>query len=106
MALEGEEPVFQEPWEAQAFALVVRLHENGVFSWNEWADLLGEEIRADSGSTPYYQLWFQALEKIAAEKLQITGEETARRKSEWQAALLATPHGEPVELRNGNDFNK
>ena len=104
--LDGEEPVFSEPWEAQAFALAVRLNENGFFTWKEWAEILGGEIRADCGSTPYYQLWFQALEKIASQKLQITVEEMENRKSEWQAALLATPHGEPVELDRQSDFNK
>ena len=34
-------PVFREPWEAQAFALAVALHERGVFTWPEWAQALG-----------------------------------------------------------------
>jgi hypothetical protein len=28
-------PVFAEPWEAQAFALAVKLSEQGHFSWKE-----------------------------------------------------------------------
>ena len=39
------EPVFKEPWEAQAFSLVVALHESGVFSWDEWSEALAQEIR-------------------------------------------------------------
>ena len=35
---EKDGPVFAEPWEAQAFALAVRLFEQGHFSWNEWTD--------------------------------------------------------------------
>ena len=31
-------PVFAEPWQAQAFALTVRLSEAGFFTWREWAD--------------------------------------------------------------------
>jgi hypothetical protein len=30
-------PVFRAPWEAQAFAMAVTLHERGVFTWQEWA---------------------------------------------------------------------
>ena len=43
---DGEGPVFREPWEAQAFALVVQLHQRGLFTWKEWADTLSAEIRA------------------------------------------------------------
>jgi len=41
----AEGPVFREPWEAQAFALALSLHERGVFSWAEWAAVLGDEIK-------------------------------------------------------------
>ena len=41
-----EGPVFAEPWEAQAFALAVRLHERGCFTWREWTDALAAEIGA------------------------------------------------------------
>src|SRR5436190_12475375 len=30
-------PVFAEPWQAQAFALAVKLSEQGHFTWKEWA---------------------------------------------------------------------
>ena len=29
----GEEPIFEEPWMARAFALTVELHQQGVFTW-------------------------------------------------------------------------
>ena len=32
---DADGPVFRAPWEAQAFALTVRLHEAGVFTWSE-----------------------------------------------------------------------
>ena len=44
---ENGEPVFKEPWEAQAFSLVIALHESGVFSWSEWSDALAQAIRRD-----------------------------------------------------------
>ena len=40
--------MFAEPWQAEAFAMTVALHERGLFSWGEWAAALsvgGEEIQ-------------------------------------------------------------
>jgi hypothetical protein len=37
------EPVFAEPWQAQAFALAVKLSEQGCFTWKEWAAALANE---------------------------------------------------------------
>src|SRR5260370_13609773 len=39
-------PVFAEPWQAQAFALAVRLSAQGHFTWSEWAAALAEELKA------------------------------------------------------------
>ena len=59
-------PVFNAPWEAQAFAMAVELHRRGVFTWREWADALAEEIAhavehgdRDDGSH-YYERWLAA----------------------------------------------
>jgi nitrile hydratase accessory protein len=37
-------PVFAEPWQAQAFALAVKLSEKGHFTWKEWAATLASEL--------------------------------------------------------------
>ena len=42
---DGDGPVFREPWEAQAFALALALHERGLFTWKEWAAALAAEIK-------------------------------------------------------------
>lgn len=102
IALEGDEPVFAEPWEAQAFALVIGLYEKGAFSWQEWADTLSETIHTDDGCKPYYELWLNALETIVQRKALTSETELANRKIEWQQALLATPHGQPIELKNAD----
>ena len=67
-------PVFREPWEAQAFAMTLALHERGVFSWSEWAAALAAEIKRaqaagdpDTGET-YYLHWLNTLEKIKASR--------------------------------------
>jgi nitrile hydratase accessory protein len=98
-------PVFREPWEAQAFAMAVALHERGVFTWSEWAAVLGEEIKRaqaagdpDTGET-YYRHWLAALERIVGEK-RITDVQTLTRyRDAWDHAADRTPHGTPIELR-------
>ena len=71
---DADGPVFREPWEAQAFAMTLALHERGVFTWPEWAAALAAEIKRaqaagdpDTGET-YYSHWLAALEKLVAEK--------------------------------------
>ena len=97
-------PVFNEPWEAQAFALAVELNRQGLFTWKEWAGALADEIRAardagrpDRGDT-YYQHWTRALTRLVATKGEITPAELEDRTDRWRRAYLATPHGQPVEL--------
>lgn len=102
--LDKEGPVFKEPWEAQAFALVLALHEKGLFTWSEWAAVLSEEIAAaqaagdpDLGNS-YYHHWLSALESISRQKDLSNAAELKERKSQWRSAYLNTPHGEPIEL--------
>ncbi|HWG44642.1 MAG TPA: nitrile hydratase accessory protein [Gemmataceae bacterium] len=104
---DAEGPVFNEPWEAHAFALAVRLSEAGFFSWPEWTAFLTEAIRAarqqgdpDSGQT-YYHHWLAALERLCIEKSLVRDADMQRRKEEWRRAYLHTPHGQPIELSAG-----
>ena len=101
---DADGPVFRAPWEAQAFAMAVMLHERGHFTWKEWAARLAAEIAAakergehDDGSGYYYH-WLAALEKVVAEKRLIKADELATRKQEWDRAARETPHGQPIEL--------
>jgi len=105
-------PVFNEPWEAHAFALAVRLSESGCFSWSEWAATLSREIRAaqergdpDLGSS-YYHHWLNSLERLCAEKGLASGAEMQRRKEQWRSAYLHTPHGQPIELSAAGDEDR
>ena len=97
-------PVFAEPWQAQAFALAVRLSEEGWFSWKEWAAALAAELAAaaargepDDGSR-YYHHWLAALERLAKAKGLADGASLAARKAAWAEAYRSTPHGKPVVL--------
>ena len=101
---DADGPVFRAPWEAQAFAMAVMLHERGHFTWKEWAARLADEIATaktrgeeDDGSR-YYYYWLAALEKLVAEKRLIAADELAVRKDEWGRAARETPHGQPIEL--------
>ena len=98
-------PVFREPWEAQAFAMIVALHERGLFSWSEWTEVLGDEIkRAQAGGDPdtgetYYLHWLAALERIVAQKGMTDAPTLTRYRDAWDHAADRTPHGMPIELR-------
>jgi nitrile hydratase accessory protein len=100
-----EGPVFAEPWEAQAFAMAVALHERGLFTWNEWTAVLGNEIkRAQAGGDPdtgetYYRHWLAALERIVAEKGVTDAAALARYRDAWDHAADRTPHGMPIVLQ-------
>lgn len=97
--------MFAQPWQAQAFALAVRLSAAGCFTWPEWATVLGEQFEAaaargepDDG-TRYYEHWLDALERIVARKGWIGADALHARKSAWIDAYRTTPHGQPVALR-------
>lgn len=97
-------PVFKAPWEAQAFAMALGLHERGAFSWKEWAHTLAAvigEIKArgepDTGED-YYLHWLTALERITADKGLLTRDALQARREQWAQAARATPHGKPIEL--------
>jgi nitrile hydratase accessory protein len=97
-------PVFAEPWQAQAFALAVKLSEQGYFTWKEWAATLADELKAaarrgepDDGSR-YYEYWLAALERLVAAKGLADPAALLERKDAWAAAYRNTPHGQPVEL--------
>ena len=97
-------PVFAEPWQAQAFALAVKLSEQGHFTWKEWAAALAEELKSaadhgqpDDGSR-YYEHWLSALERLVTEKHISDPAAMLARKEAWADAYRHTPHGKPVEL--------
>jgi high-affinity nickel-transport protein len=96
--------VFAEPWQAQAFALAVKLSEQGHFTWKEWAAALANELQAaarrgepDDGSR-YYEHWLAALETLVTAKGLADSNALRTRKEAWAAAYRNTSHGQPVEL--------
>lgn len=104
LPLNGEQPVFSAPWQAQAFAMTLILHQKGLFSWTEWAQALADQIKAaqlagdaDLGDT-YYRHWLAALEGLVAAKGLSSKAELNRYREAWDHAADRTPHGRPIEL--------
>jgi nitrile hydratase accessory protein len=102
---DAEGPVFREPWEAQAFAMTLALHERGLFTWPQWAATLSDEIKRaqaagdpDTGET-YYHHWLNALERIVSEQGVTDATTLHKYEHAWEHAAHRTPHGEPIELR-------
>jgi nitrile hydratase accessory protein len=107
MPRDTDGPVFAEPWQAQVFALTVRLSEVGFFTWREWADELAAVLReaatrgppGDDGSH-YYDHWLLALERLCVAKGLTSALALNERRMAWAEAHRRTPHGKPVELSN------
>ncbi len=103
-------PVFAAPWQAQAFAMALTLHKSGLFTWPEWAAMLGTEIkRAQAAGDPdrgdtYYRHWLATLERMVAEKGVTSTETLHRTRDAWDRAADRTPHGRPIVLTDA-DFS-
>ena len=102
-----EGPVFDEPWQADAFAMTQALLEVGVVTEAEWMSALADSISAhqrdgdpDLGDT-YYEHWLAALEAVCTAKGLASTHEVGARVEEWRLAYSITPHGQPVELSAG-----
>jgi nitrile hydratase accessory protein len=108
---DGDGPVFREPWEAQAFALVLELYDRGHFTWSEWVRQLTAEIAGatrrdepDHGAT-YYRHWLAALEKLVAAKGLTSTAELAVRREAWAEADHHRGFGEPIVLDHPHRHN-
>lgn len=94
---------FAEPWQAQAFALVVSLHERGLFAWGDWAARLSGALRAQDpalGGADYYACWVAALEGLLGDLDLVPGADVDAVAASWVRAAHATPHGQPILLAN------
>lgn len=96
--LDNDEPVFDAPWQAQAFAMVVSLHQKGLFTWSEWAQALSQELKDDDDASNYYHHWLRALEKLTVAKGATTEPALNQREQAWHEAAARTPHGKAIRL--------
>lgn len=101
---EAPEAPFDEPWQAQAFALTVELHAQGAVSWPEWSAALGAAI-AEAPDAPYYERWLVALERLSLARSLTDAAELSAREQAWRQAYERTPHGQPVTLEPAGESN-
>lgn len=71
----GDQLVFDAPWQARAFGLVVTLYRQGLFEWNEFQSRLIEQVQAgafeeqeEDPESIYYRQWIAAFEQLLADK--------------------------------------
>jgi nitrile hydratase accessory protein len=88
---------FDAPWQARAFAITLNLHEQGMFTWDEWSRALGEAISAAPDQS-YYEVWLEVLQALVIERKALTPTEIADTRQAWLDAAARTPHGNPIEL--------
>ena len=88
------EPSFDEPWQAQVFALAVALNRRGLFDWGQWVRAVAVQPKGAA-----YADWIAALEEILIDRGLASADGLHRLAHDWQASAEATPHGQPIELR-------
>jgi nitrile hydratase accessory protein len=94
------ELVFDAPWQSRAFGMAVGLHEQGVFTWEEFRDRLIAEIAAWESehreeAFQYWACWLRAFERLVVEKGFCADEALAARVAE----LAERPAGHDHEVR-------
>ncbi len=87
---------FREPWQAKAFALVVLLHREGHFAWDDWVQTLAAEIKAspqrpdEDADLAYHRQFLTALEQIVSGRGLVVAEAMVQRKQAWLLSMAAT----------------
>ena len=100
------EPIFDEPWQAQVLAMADTLSRSGAFTPTEWSEALGEELRraaeigAPDNAATYYEAALKALERLLIRVGITTSEIVSDRRDAWIRAYHATPHGHSVRLED------
>ncbi len=95
---------FDDPWQAQLFALTVALSDAGHFGWPDWTNAFGATLKRHGASRPlnggadYFNAWLETLETLMEAKGMAAADELAAMKAAWETAYLTTPHGHPVRL--------
>ncbi|MCV2869651.1 nitrile hydratase accessory protein [Defluviimonas sp. WL0002] len=95
---------FDEPWQAQLFALTVALSEAGHFSWPDWTRAFGATLQLHGAARPldgrddYWNAWLVTLEGMLEHSGAAARDEAEAIRVLWERAYLSTPHGQPVRL--------
>jgi nitrile hydratase accessory protein len=101
---DAPQPVFEEPWHAQLFALTVHLNETGHFAWPDWAarfsgTLMDHGLSGElDGGDDYFTAWLATLEEYLAQLKMADPQAVEQMRAAWEHAYLHTAHGDPVTL--------
>lgn len=105
------ETIFEEPWQAEAFATTLHLSQQGAFTWSQWVGTFAKRIAAEprrAGEdvpTAYYRQWLGALESLVEDTFEMPLATVEIRQEQWRRAYLETPHGQPVTLANAARYH-
>jgi nitrile hydratase accessory protein len=90
---------FREPWEVRTLGIVVQMHEEGHFAWEDFQSelvrVIGEWEDMDPDARPawsYYACWQQAVERLVARKAFVTPDEFDERAEEFLSGRRTPPH--------------
>ena len=100
--MNAPEAPFDEPWQAQLFALTVAMNEAGHFTWSEWAETFGPMVQSKSAAE-YWHVWSDALIKLLEHKHFAESGYVQVITQQWQSAARNTPHGQPILLSAASD---
>ena len=107
MTIAAPEPVFEQPWHAQVFALTVAMNEAGQIEWPVWAARFSAVLKREGldrdldGGDDYFRAWLATLEAMLAEQGAASEPEVRTLRDAWEVAFLTTPHGQPVRVGDG-----
>jgi nitrile hydratase accessory protein len=101
---DAEGPVFCAPWAARAFAMALKLNQDGLFSWPEWVAVFSAELASSEhgphalagDADDYYECWVNALEKILAGKGIL---DTSTLEASRESTIASWPEPEHVARR-------
>lgn len=103
--MQAEAPkMFDEPWQAQLFALTVALSEAGRFTWSDWTLAFGATLTRHGvagpldGGQDYFNAWLETLETLLDQGGLAPRSEAAAVRAAWVLAYENTPHGQPLRL--------
>jgi nitrile hydratase accessory protein len=87
---QADEPQFDAPWQARAFSVVVAMHQQGVFEWNEFQSRLIEKVQnndhgGEMSKAVYYRQWMAAFQQLIIDKEICELEEIKQRTTEFQS---------------------
>ena len=89
------EVLFQEPWQGRLFAMTILLHQDGLFSWDEFQEELiqvigrWDAVNDKTGQYEYYEHFSEALNTLLNKKNIVDKNELAKRTVEY----ASRPHG-------------